>query len=107
MAIHVDLGGSITPFPGYTLKTGSKSVSEVNANPNIIPLVVDVYFSQGAGTPAQVVKYGATNMMYVAMYGSGGTCLVHMGSNAMNMIKKQITLENISSSNVVWWLEKN
>lgn len=106
-AIHVNLGGSTSPFPGWTLKTGSKTVAEVNSNPNIIPIAVDVYFSQGAGTPFQKVKYGDTTLMAVRMYESGGNCLVHMGSNAMNLIKKQITLENISSSSVIWWLEKN
>lgn len=102
--LYGKVSSSVIPS-GYTLKFGSLSVSSVNSNNNIIPVVVYITFSQGAGTPAQTVTYGGTSVFYVRMYDSGGRAYVFLGEDSLKGIKKQIATQNVSSS-VTVWLEK-
>ena len=94
MANILRLGNGTNPFKGYKLVTGSKTMSTVNNDPNIIPFACKVSMSQVAGTSWGYVKYNGKNICSFRQYEGTGSLSVFMGDDALNLIKGQIAVTN-------------
>lgn len=106
-------GGSSSIFPsGYKLVTGSKTVAEINAMPNAIPLTIETNNMYGWDG---YINYGDTRILTLISTGSPYTgqvnakVSVYKLSELKNAVKKTLTLHiqyYADRPRVTEWLDK-
>lgn len=93
-------------FPqGWVMRKGSMTVSEVNSNPNIIPLCGIVSTSQQAGSAWAYVYYNGKSITNYHQFEGTATSRIWFGDEAWSCVKGDLIAKGCKIRSVVYWLE--